>query len=324
MQHLLLAFSISFFGLVLLLKTRLINIALDQPNQRSLHTEITPRIGGLAIMFGVLITWLQLPVNWHWILLPSCLMLVSLIDDIYHLSVKWRLLAQLLVSIIFVLTMISAGIWWLIILLILLIIWMTNLYNFMDGSDGLAGGLALVGFSAYGLVGLVHDNTSFALLCFCIAASALAFLRYNFSPAIVFMGDAGSIPLGFLAAALGIIGWQNDFWPGWFPILVFSPFIVDASVTLLRRLLQGNSVGQAHKEHYYQRLVRMGWGHKKTALVEYLLMVSAGCSAIWGITVSAMLQFVLLFAWVAIYIAAMMIIDVRWSRYHFKKSDVND
>ena len=298
----------------------------DIPNERSLHERSVPRIGGLALMGGALTAFVCQPREIVWcVLVPTVLLIaISVIDDTRGLSVRWRLLAHIAAAIPFAVKVFLPTYGWIVLILVFLaIVWMTHLYNFMDGSDGLAGGMALIGFSFYGVAGLVHD-IPFASLCFCVAASAIAFLLYNFNPARVFMGDAGSIPLGFLAAALGLMGWQKDFWPFWFPILVFSPFVVDASVTLLKRIVLGNMVGDAHREHFYQRLVRMGWGHKKTALVEYLLMVSAGCSAIWGITVSAMLQFVLLFAWVAIYIAAMMIIDVRWSRHHFKKSDVND
>lgn len=314
MQHLLLAFSISFFGLVLLLKTRLINIALDQPNQRSLHTEITPRIGGLAIMFGVLITWLQLPVNWHWILLPSCLMLVSLIDDIYHLSVKWRLLAQLLVSIIFVLTMISAGIWWLIILLILLIIWMTNLYNFMDGSDGLAGGMGLFGFSTYAIAAFITGDFDLAMMNAAIAVACFAFLLFNFHPAKIFMGDSGSIPLGFLAGSIGIYGYFHVLWPGWFPILVFSPFIVDATVTLIKRQIAGEKVWQAHRTHYYQRLVQMGWGHKKTAIGEYVLMLFLAVASILMLSITFVWQMTCLIIWGMVYFILMWLIDEKWNK----------
>ena len=238
----------------------------DIPNERSLHERSVPRIGGLALMGGALTAFVCQPREIVWcVLVPTVLLIaISVIDDTRGLSVRWRLLAHIAAAIPFAVKVFLPTYGWIVLILVFLaIVWMTNLYNFMDGSDGLAGGMALIGFSFYGLAGLMHEDIPFASLCFCVAASAIAFLLYNFNPARVFMGDAGSIPLGFLAAALGLMGWQKDFWPFWFPILVFSPFVVDASVTLLRRLLQGNSVGQAHKEHYYQRLVRMGWGHKK-------------------------------------------------------------
>jgi hypothetical protein len=96
------------------------------------------------------------------------------------------------------------------------------------------------------------------------------FLLLNFSPARVFMGDAGSVPLGFLAGGIGIAGWRTVSWPAWFPLLVFSPFVVDASVTLARRMfMRRERFWHPHREHYYQRLVRMGWSHRRLALTEY-------------------------------------------------------
>ena len=114
------------------------------------------------------------------------------------------------------------------------------------------------------------------MLCLSVSASAAAFLIFNFHPAKIFLGDSGSIPLGFLAGCLALLGAQRGNWPLWFPLMVFSPFIVDATVTLLRRLLRGDKVWQAHREHFYQRLVLSGFGHRNTALAEYALMIICG------------------------------------------------
>jgi UDP-GlcNAc:undecaprenyl-phosphate/decaprenyl-phosphate GlcNAc-1-phosphate transferase len=214
----------------------------------------------------------------------------------------------------------GAGVDWLWLLPVLLfIVWMTNLYNFMDGSDGLAGGMALFGFSFYGIAGLMHGDEAFAMMNFSIGAAALGFLYHNFHPAKVFMGDAGSIPLGFLAAAFGVWGWQQDYWPFWFPILVFSPFVADATLTLLKRAWHREKLEQAHRSHYYQRLVQMGWGHRNTAIVEYLLMFLAGASALWGISLDIQGQGNLLAWWGTIYLGLTMWVDRRWRRYEAMK-----
>ena len=314
MQFLLISFSICSFGLLLLLKTKLVSIALDKPNERSLHIKETPRTGGLAIMFAVLITWLMLSVNWFWVLLPFCLMLVSLMDDIYHLSVKWRLLAQLLVSVIFVLMMTSAASWWLIISITLLITWMTNLYNFMDGSDGLAGGMGLFGFSAYAAAAFLVGDLNFALMNGVIAATCLAFLFFNFYPAKIFMGDSGSIPLGFLAGAMGVYGYFQALWPIWFPILIFSPFIVDATVTLIKRQATGEKIWQAHRSHYYQRLIQMGFGHTKTALAEYTLMFTLSCTSILMLDTNSVWKMSFMIIWCIVYFILMYLIDEKWNK----------
>jgi UDP-N-acetylmuramyl pentapeptide phosphotransferase/UDP-N-acetylglucosamine-1-phosphate transferase len=189
---------------------------------------------------------------------------------------------------------------------------MTNLYNFMDGSDGLAGGMALSGFTMYGIAALMNNNDAFAMVNFTIGAAALGFLLNNFHPAKIFMGDAGSIPLGFLAAGIGLWGWQQADWPAWFPLLVFSPFIVDASVTLVKRGMRGAKVTEAHREHYYQRLIQMGWGHRNVALIEYCLMWAVGISAIFALHDTFPLR--MFIVWGVIFSFVMLAVDVAWKR----------
>ena len=104
------------------------------------------------------------------------------------------------------------------------------------------------------------------------------------------MGDAGAIPLGYLAAVLGISGWLRGDWPLWFGLVVFSPFIIDATVTLAKRGLRGVRVWHAHREHYYQRLVQSGWGHRKTMFAEYGLMLLCSALAVCGIRGAALQQ----------------------------------
>ena len=120
----------------------------------------------------------------------------------------------------------------------------------------------------------------FAILPIALVAGALAFLIFNFPPAKIFLGDSGSIPVGFLAGALGFMGWCNELWPAWLPVLVFSPFIVDATVTLLRRLLRRDRFWEPHREHAYQRLVRMGWSHGRLLRAETVLMASCAFAAV--------------------------------------------
>ena len=312
MQYPVIAFTVTFLALILLLKTRLVNLTLDQPNHRSLHTDATPRTGGLAIMAGVMIAWSLITQEWLWLALLTVLTAISLIDDMRGLSVRWRLLAQLVICALFVLANVHGLAWWWLVVVVLVMTWMVNLYNFMDGADGLAGGMALFGFGFYGMAAYLAGDAHFAVMSGSIAAAASAFLLFNFHPARIFMGDAGSVPLGFLAGSMGLYGWQRGLWPVWFPALVFSPFIVDASVTLLKRLLYGEKIWQAHKEHYYQRLVQMGWGHRKTAIVEYLLMFAAGGSAVLLLNQAKSIVLAAWAVWIMLYLALMWVIDKRW------------
>ena len=290
----------------------------DIPNERSLHSEPVPRVGGLGIMAGILAGWTFLLHDLYWwIVLPMLgLFAMSIVDDMRGLSPKTRLIGHFIAATVVLSGAGLAWYWWLPVLLF--IVWMTNLYNFMDGSDGLAGGMGMFGFTMYGFAALksgMVGSDVFAMMCFSIGAAALGFLYYNFYPAKVFMGDAGSIPLGFLAAAMGVWGWQQGYWPFWFPALVFSPFVADATVTLLLRLRRGEQLSQAHRSHYYQRLVLSGWGHKNTAVLEYALMFLAGASAVWGITQESAAQANLLAGWGAVYLAVSMWIDKRWRNY---------
>ena len=290
----------------------------DVPNERSLHQTPVPRIGGMGLMAGVLISWtlMLMSLAW-WVVLPLLLLFaISVLDDMRGLPVRLRLLAHVAAAVILAFGCgIAAHNVVLTLLVVLGVVWMTNLYNFMDGSDGLAGGMTFFGFTMYGLAALMHGADTQAMLNFSIGAASLGFLYFNFYPAKVFMGDAGSIPLGFLAAAMGLWGWQQGHWPGWFPLLVFSPFIMDATVTLLKRTVRGEKITEAHREHYYQRLVQIGWGHRNVALLAYALMFAAGASAIWGLRQASAWPWPLLLIWGGLYAVLMLALDSRWRAF---------
>jgi UDP-N-acetylmuramyl pentapeptide phosphotransferase/UDP-N-acetylglucosamine-1-phosphate transferase len=317
LTSLLVAFVVCHLLLIWLLR-RGDRLPLDHPNERSLHAQPVPRVGGLGLVAGVLVVMLWVrPTGLGW-LLATVLFLaaVSWLDDIRGLPVRVRLLAHLLAAGTYLaLGHENGAVAW--VLGVLAMVWMTNLYNFMDGADGLAGGMAVAGFGAYGLAAWMGGGQDVALLSLAIVGAALAFLRFNFPPARLFLGDSGSIPLGFLAAGLGWMGMKDGLWPSLFPLLVFSPFIVDASATLLARLWRGERAWQAHRGHYYQRLVRMGFSHRRLALLEYAVMAGAALSGLalviwrdmgWG------LQWGVGMAWTLFYVLIMAGIDRRWRR----------
>lgn len=304
-------------ALVTLLLTLLLSLnkqgMIQDPLAETLQpADPIPRTGGIALMAGTLAGWMLMIKFWPWwLVLPALgLFVLSLLAEMRDLTLKTRLIGNALAAacVIF-----GAGIHWMWLLPVLLyIVWMTNLYNFMDGSDGLAGGMALFGFTFYGFAGLRHDDVVFALMNFSIGAAALGFLYHNFHPAKVYLGAAGAMPLGFLAAAFGVWGWQQGYWPCWFPILVFSPFVMDATVTLLKCVGNKGNPFEEHHSHYYQRLLQMGWSQHKTAIVEYVLMFLAGLSALIGIGLDGKVQGNLLAYWGAIYLGLSMWIDKRW------------
>jgi len=185
---------------------------------------------------------------------------------------------------------------------LMFLIWMINLYNFMDGMDGFAGGMTVIGFSTCALLGYLGSGPLFAAACLTIAAAAGGFLVFNFPPARIFMGDTGSSVLGLLAGGVLLWAHREGYFPFWAGLLVFSPFIVDATVTLVGRLWRGEKVWLPHKQHYYQRLVQSGWGHRKTVLVEYLLMLACAGSAVLVVRLEPRAQAQVLAGWVVLYL----------------------
>jgi UDP-N-acetylmuramyl pentapeptide phosphotransferase/UDP-N-acetylglucosamine-1-phosphate transferase len=290
-------------------------LPVDRPNERSLHVAPVPRMGGMAMMAVVVpvaLAWV--PGALWWVAPTALLAVVSGVDDVRGLPVRVRLAVQAAAAAwaVWAVWAIAPGPAWVGVIAWLATVWMTNLYNFMDGSDGLAGGMAVAGFGTYALAAWLAGDPALATACLVVAAAAAAFLMFNFNPARVFMGDAGSVPLGFLAAAFGLAGWRAGHWSALFPVLAFAPFVADATVTLARRGLRGERVWEAHRTHYYQRLIQLGTGHRRTALLEYALMAIAGTAAIWGARSGRTVEAAVL---VAIPLVAVGIaIDRRWAR----------
>jgi UDP-N-acetylmuramyl pentapeptide phosphotransferase/UDP-N-acetylglucosamine-1-phosphate transferase len=184
----------------------------------------------------------------------------------------------------------------------LFLIWMANLYNFMDGMDGFAGGMTVCGFGFLAYFGWEEGSPVMLMIASFVAISALGFLIHNFPPARIFMGDAGSITVGFLGGTLMLLGIRDEIFDVWVPIIVFSPFIVDATVTLIRRALRGEKVWEAHREHYYQRLVLSGWGHRRTVLVQYGVMMLCGGLAVLYQHATDNWRLVILGTWVVMFL----------------------
>jgi UDP-N-acetylmuramyl pentapeptide phosphotransferase/UDP-N-acetylglucosamine-1-phosphate transferase len=278
-------------GLLACLTTRLLipllanREILDHPNERSSHRVPTPRGGGIAVVGSVLLAWTVLarggsvPSGVFGITLGAVLLAaVSWLDDLRGLSPVVRLLAQAAAVAIglFVLPapqeplhLAAIGLVW---------IWWINLFNFMDGIDGLAGSQAAAigaGLLLFASVGAGADPALRALAA-AVTGAAIGFLVWNWSPARVFLGDIGSVPLGYVLGFL-LLGLTLR---GHWRIAVILPlyFLADATITLARRLMRGERVWQAHREHFYQQAVRRGLGH--AAVVERVIaadLVLLGC-----------------------------------------------
>ncbi len=262
-------------GIAGLLAARLIPAPQALPNARSLHTEPVPRIGGLAIWAGWLVAWWVVPIPWRWVMPFVLVVAVSLLDDFRALPATLRLSAHAVAALAAVAAIVETN-WGVLAFYALVVVWMANLYNFMDGADGLAGTMGVTGFGAYAAAAAIAGSTELALLCAALAAACGGFLFFNRPPARLFMGDVGAVGLGFLAGLFGIEGMVAGCWQWWFPPLVFAPFILDATATLIRRSLRRAPLASAHRDHFYQRAILVDAAHGTTVLRYSVWM--AGCA----------------------------------------------
>lgn len=335
-------FALSWYLTNLLSRSVAARFLLDHPDHRSLHTRPTPRGGGIAIACGILAgvtgvaLLLPLPEILLWIALAALgVVLISFLDDLSHVHAGVRITVHFIVAGGLVAAglgldaVVLPGVRWhlpsaaMVIITCLFVVWLVNLYNFMDGMDGFAAGMAIFGFGTFAVLGALAGNAAFAATNVMVVAAASGFLPLNFPPARIFMGDVGSSLLGISAAAFSLWASAERIFPLWVAVLVFSPFIVDATVTLFRRLLRNERVWEAHKTHCYQRLVELGWGHRKTVLWEYVLMALCSISAIASMHLGPAQQWLLLVAWMiayAILIAVVVRLELRHGSHETLKA----
>lgn len=244
---------------------------LDIPNGRSSHTVPTPRGGGVAIVIGYLIILVvafglkALPLSTFLGLFGAGSFIAGLgfLDDHGHIAARWRLLGHFLAAV--------WGLFWLgglppvsvlgipqdlgivgNVLAVFYLVWLLNLYNFMDGIDGIASVEAISVCLGVSLLYALDGTSGPIGLLVMLAAAVAGFLLWNFPPAKIFMGDAGS---GFLGIMLGLLSLQAAWISSqllWAWLILLGVFIVDATVTLIRRLVRGDKVYEAHRSHAYQ------------------------------------------------------------------------
>jgi len=286
------SFIFSVIATGLLEKYALRRLLIDVPNERSSHTRPTPRGGGLSIAFVILMAigllffggWLPMEFALALGVGGLIVVVVGWIDDHRHIPALWRAMAYGVAAILAVYCLGGFSYHWLglsflplgvigSVLVVIWIIWMTNLYNFMDGTDALAALQAIcVGLLA-GVLFWLEGQFGVAMICFVIVTSNFGFLFWNWPPAKIFMGDAGSCTLGFYFGVLTLIGEIQGSVPLTVWFILLSIFICDATLTLLMRVIKGEVWYQAHKSHAYQRLAQLGVSHKKLALSVLLINV---------------------------------------------------
>lgn len=304
---------------------------LDRPNERSSHAIPTPRGGGLGVLAALLPVWFAIPfflpatsmvhsiTTVHWVIPLAALLLtgVSWVDDLLTIGPLPRLAAQFAAALVGAfliedavfqgllpdtLDKIIAAIGW---------VWFVNLFNFMDGIDGISGVEALsigTGLLFIGLVGpqpldAVHGQA------LAVAGAALGFLAWNWPPARIFLGDSGSVPLGYLLGWLLLSLAASGAWQAAAILPLY--YLADATITLLRRVVRGEKFWHAHRDHFYQAAIKRGLSHARVsstvAVVNLLLIGLALLSVLanpdtlwpWLALLAAAILVALLLAWLA-------------------------
>jgi Fuc2NAc and GlcNAc transferase len=284
-QGLLVIAVLSWVITCVLRRYALVRNVVDIPTARSSHSVPRPRGGGVAIVVCFLLTLPVLvffdAISWRlmWALLGAGagIAVLGFLDDHRHIAARWRLLGHFAGS-IWALSWLGGlpalslpgstlDLGWIgHVLAVVYLVWLLNLYNFMDGIDGIASIEAICVCAGGALLYLVLEVSGAATLPLMLAAAVCGFLFWNFPPAKIFMGDAGS---GFLGIVLGIFSLQAA-WIApqlmWSWLILLGVFIVDATWTLFRRLLRGDKVYEAHRSHAYQHASRRLGNHKPVTL----------------------------------------------------------
>ncbi|MDD4977065.1 MAG: MraY family glycosyltransferase [Gallionella sp.] len=282
--------------------------AFDVPNERSSHTKVTPRGGGIAIVAAFLVGISMIhyigdksPISTTYFVgfLGASFLIAALsfYDDFKQLSFKIKLVAHVLAILVMMLSGIVMYIpalpflgeihlgWWAYPLTFIWVLGLTNSYNFIDGIDGIAASSAVIAALFFSYITYHQGSLFIYLTSLVLAAATLGFLVFNWSPAKIFMGDVGSTFLGFTFAVIAIIAARYDHSHTSFfvmPLLLFH-FIFDTAYTFTRRLLAGDHVFTAHRTHLYQLLNRTGYTHKQVTLIYSGMAMAQGFSAIWMI-----------------------------------------
>lgn len=272
--------------------------AVDHPNYRKVHAAVMPRIGGLAIFGAFLIGYLLLrPEDEHatGILIGALIIIiVGFLDDILEITAKAKLAGQLLAAVVVVtwgglqidfinlpfLGQFDFG-YLSIPITILWIIGITNAINLIDGLDGLAAGVSTIALVTITVMALIMGNVFVVATAAILAASSFGFLFYNFHPAKIFMGDTGSLFLGYMISVLAMLGFKNITVVSLIiPVIMLGVPISDTFFAIVRRIRMKQPISAPDKSHLHHCLLRTGFSHRQTVLIIYGIAILFGVAAI--------------------------------------------
>lgn len=294
--------------------------ATDKPNHRKVHQKIMPRIGGLAIYLSFAIGVLVMQPNDEYhipILIGSLIILITgIVDDVKEISPKIKLGGQILASVIVVIYgglsvefinlpfggQLNFGVLSIPITMIW-IIGITNAINLIDGLDGLAAGVSSIALFTIAGMAFLFGNPYVMVMALILAVSTLGFLVYNFYPAKIFMGDTGALFLGFMIGVLSLLGFKNvTFISLIIPIVILGVPISDTLFAIIRRLVNKQPLSSPDKSHLHHCLLRIGYTHRQTVLLIYLMAAMFGLAAF---------IFSVATLWVALILIAVILIAIE-------------
>jgi len=310
---------------------------MDRPNLRSSHSRPVPKSGGIAIVatfvVGSLIIYFYADVAriddryfWGYVISAVLLAVVSFVDDILQKIFLAKILTQVLCASVVlasgvVINRLAVPYWGEVplgavgyALTFLWILGLTNAYNFMDGLDGLAAGVAVIAAAFLCAIAFQQESVFVYVSSYVLLAGAAGFLVFNFPPARIFMGDVGSAFLGFTFATLAVIGASLDLGHLSFfivPMLLFH-FIFDTVFTFFRRLLRGEKIHHAHRTHLYQLLNQLGYGHRAVSLFHYVVTAVQGAAAFASLGLPADRRLLLFIPF--------LIFDVAYARWVLRRA----
>lgn len=318
-------------GMIPLLKTTALHFnAVDLPNPRKVHTTPMPKVGGVAMALGAMVPILIWSPGTHFVdallMGGGVLVVFGLMDDIKEMGYLAKLVGQVTAALIVVeyggLSINCVGDclpqgavvpnWISLPFTLFVIVGVTNAINLSDGLDGLAGGISMMMFICLGVLAFQNDMTASALLAVAVIGAIFGFLRFNTHPAVVFMGDAGSQLLGFLAVTLALYISQNsEPISRTFPLLLLGFPILDTLTVMMERLRKGVSPFKADKNHFHHKLLRLGLRHAEAVVAIYSLQFILVLSAF-------LLRFHSEWALLLIYIAfsGMVLFGFHWADKH--------
>lgn len=273
--------------------------AIDIPNGRKVHKHIMPRLGGIAIYIAFLVgffyisTIIKLPISI--IVGATIIMLVGLIDDKFQIKPWQKLLGQIVATLVilsdgffikyvtvpFIEQSVQISLWIAIPISFLWIVGVTNAVNLIDGLDGLAAGVSIIAGGAIFVMALIEHDVQVAFLAIAVIGATLGFLFFNFYPAKIFMGDSGSLLLGFLLSVFSLISFkQVTLITLIIPIIILAVPIIDTTIAIIRRKLNKQGIMEPDKNHLHHRLLAAGFTHRQAVFFIYGISIFFGTAAI--------------------------------------------